>query len=993
MFSSRKILLGAAVVVAGALLFAIREYTCNVDPYEAYFRKANSLARQTKKFNGLEAFWTFDDLYFENPKTSQCTSGVIASPGKFGTGGKFDGHDDTFIQTHHCWENTDGNLTVSLWVKIKPDIQNQDIFCTWAQELIGFRLDRGNMTFDYPTLDGHTSVSYKFKSYNRFIHLAAVGNIKDGKLTIYENGVQKCEVPISGFKAFSWQILIGRGNLKMKRNPCKGIIDEISIWNRPFSEHEIKSLAGSSVSIGYSMPLLGRRIELILARVQAQFLSKIGGVLNSFSFDAVRYIRANRNTEKMPYISLYIDNSYCRDLSKAHSRSKASGHKTRSAAKTVDAFISDNGKISKCRVSLSGGTLSYSSRERAAYIIEPADVNDLILGKYRKIEIAPPETSGYLIRIAESMLWGCFKGKSILNTESTAVRFRINGLDKGVFIVSDSTRQMISDGEMINPLLYENYLQPMVQKIAESMHENPEILPLRTELLAKTYLTGTEKKAIENRLLSVAESFEFDRNSPIPLRKRSRILREMRKKIQEQIYGPVDIADFLIDEQLVLGENLSPWKIEKAIDTAIVTTNLPAGWSVNFKSESPDWIDDNGKIIAVPQDIPARVQMSATVSSPDNRSVTRKLKFRLMPKQQTLPSVFIWTGIPLGRSHRTDAALEIYFSDSPIPSFFSLTALRDNSGIRYKGNSSFARSKKLINIKTDVPHKLFGNSLTRSLIGINALTDQLQVWNSFAYSTFRQFPLENNRVNISPSVIHVELYLNGCYYGLVEFAERIDKNLLDEKDCVVFRHTTAKPRTSLVKQTEPSVRDGYFMDVYNVFEDSLRGEQNEQLYALIQTKLDVLNAIDYQILYSVMANDNGYPFDFLVHDALVFNPADQKMKYVPWDFDDGGSTRRHFTVVRNQLDIIMENSSPDHRKHVAERWRDLRKNVLSTENLLADFDRILSGHFNYLEFESERWCEKPVTREEFFRLKQDKRNAIIQKLKQLDEAFQVCETK
>lgn len=968
----------------------------SISPEKYYLKPTDTLHNKTYTFTqrflprklGLDAIWTFEDDVFQNTLSSIIACGTTAARGRYGTGCKFDGKDGSFLATQYEWPLESGDFTISFWLNIKPLPVSQDIICTWQKQIMGFRLESGRMCFDYPSYSNkYQTASYEFSNYNKFVHIAAVGNTEKGMLSLFENGELKTSIPMTGFIPFSWRLIFGRGDINLKRDCFNGTIDEIALWSRPLSESEIKSIAHSSFGLEYTKKTAFRKIKNHFYKLKVMFFAKLGRSVHSESFKIHKLFSAQCESTKLPYISIHFPGKSFQHLLKAHARSIASGHKTKAGATPVRAAVSINGIICECRISLAGGNLSYPYRERPAFLIEPAEGTNFLPGGFSRIEITPPETSGWLNKLAESILWEKFKYSNRAFPTCSLYRLRINGAENGVYLVSDVSRQAVIEGDAFSPLTFSYRGQTKYQKEYEIQKISPPCISRRTSSIAKSYLSPSEIASVISELSSAGKILWADPHSPIPRKLRNSILEKCISKIQMDIHESRAAEELLLDEELVLGNNRSAFLLEQDLDFSSVS-NATAGRVINFKSLSPDWINESGHILKRPDYGPTNVTLLATITDSESHVVTKNLQFRLLPNKRKIKSLIIWTDRPIGRNHRTDATVEIIDQSGPATSSRLLlaTSSRNGGGIRYKGNSSFNSQQKLLNIKVDHPHGLFGSTQTRSIIMINnTVMEQLRVWNRLSFSLFRDFPKRDGSKYFAPQVICTELFINGKYYGLSEFAEQIDGDMLENNSIEVFRHRTARPRNCHVRQARPAPCESDCMEHFNSFQELLESPITENTYTQITNKFDVESLIDYQILYSFSGNINGAPYSFWTHDVIVYNRKTKKFFYVPWDFDASGG--ESLPLVRTYLDKKLAEISQDHRHAVAARWKELRETTLSEENVQALYDSILKDHLPYLPADLSKRYGQQFSEDDIRAMREKDHKFIIEHTKKLDVEF------
>lgn len=926
---------------------------------------------------GVAAYWSFDDMERKSPERGIGVNTIIAR-GACGAGLKFDGDDDTFFDTRFKWIPGD-SFSISFWMKARELPIRQDVIFQGMLRL-GARLDCGDFAFDVTTTSGVQSAAFPFSGFGRFTHVAAVVDGAAGRLSLYENGVLRASRTIDPPSPMDWKLVLGRCSLLGKRHAFSGSLDEIVLWNTALHPRQIARLASApSASRRMALPA-SRRFRISRYKFLGRLAQMAGSLENIPAPNVARWVRAARARKSLQCVSLIVDTKGMRRLRRAHVRSCASGHRTPAASRPVRAFISLDGKMARCLVSLGGGTLCYPHSGRPAYVIDPMPGDSSLPGGARRILLSPPETSGWLVRIAGSLAWR-MTGLPSPPPDSSAVALHVNGRHRGCYVMSDCSRMLVRQGEEEDPLYYVNAGQLPVQRQAELERLAPTALPGRVAAATGARLSGEDRAALEASLRTIADALWGDASSPVPQAERARILDSALASVMRGI-DAAKVSPPEPDETLLLGGNIAPWFVEGDLDLS--SFRVPDGWSVSFKSDSPEWIDDSGHLLKRPEGAPVFVSLAAQVVGPDGAAISRALEFRLVPDGGAVPAMFVWTPVPLGKTHRTDAAVEIIGRGKR--EYFTATGSGGAGGIRYKGNTSFRGEMKLPNIKLDRPHRLLGGTETRLLVGINAHTDQLRSLNGLAYDLFRAFPKKAGEGNFAPRVKVFELFINGRYRGLLEFAERIDRDMLDEGNAAVFRLMATHPREPFVRQARPSPAEVDAMPHYDGLIAQLEAPASDETRRAVAGMLDIESAIDFQILYSLFANANGGDYRFWTLDALVWSPSRDRLFFVPWDFDLYHN-REPLGIVKTNLDRWLEREMPGHRERMRERWRELRRSVLTEGAIKEALERRLAVHLGYLPSNSRRWEGDLAGEDDFLRVRDEEIAFLMKQLLRLDAAY------
>lgn len=932
---------------------------------------------------GVAAYWSFDATECKSPERGIGVN-TVSAKGAHCAGLRFDGDDDTFYATIFPWRPQE-SFSISFWINAKKLPVRQDVIFQGLRQ-IGIHLDSGEMFFDVFANSGRQSVSFPFLKFGEFAHITAVADMPQKRISLYENGVLRASQTVDAWIPLDWDVRFGRCSLNGKHHAFAGTLDEVALWNKALSPREISRLASSPSATRRMALSLSRRFKISRCRLLGRLVRAAGAIENLPSMNIARWLRARRARRELPRVRLVMDSKARRHLQKAHIRSRASGHRTAIASKPVRAFISSGDDTIECLVSLGGGTLCYPHTGRPGYVIDPLPDGKALPNGCKRILLAPPETSGWLVRFADCLAWR-ISGLPSPPPLADIVSLSINGRAAGCYVMCDYSQMLVQQGEDLDPLHYDDG-QLLIQRISEHERLAPARIPARTANAVAGHLSPDVRAAFASSLQSAADALRGDVHSPIPLRERERLLQENLESIMRDIGATsLNAASFLLDESLVIGGNRASWFIEGDLDLSSI--RVPSGWSISFESQSPEWIDDAGHMAKRPEDSPAFASIVAKITDASGIESRRTLEFRLVPQKGKVPAIFVWAPVPFGKTHRTDASVEIVDparNDGGQARYFTATGAGGHGGIRFKGNASFFSAMKLPNIKLDTPHNLFGKGQTQSLIAIDSFTDPLRTLNGLAYDLFRSFPKAPPMKNYAPQVKIFEVFLNGRYRGLLEFAERMDRDMLGEKDIAVFRHMATYPRTPFVRQSKPSTAEMDFMPRYTELISLLEGTPDSETQRQVSEMLDLENVVDFQILYSFFANANGNDYRFWTHDAIAWSPMRQKLFFVPWDFDLIHG-RASLGIVRTDLDRWLERELPEHRQRMRERWRELRQTVLTAENVADAFDKRFSIHAGYLPSDARRWNKKPLTTRGFERMRDEELAFLLEQLERLDREY------
>lgn len=218
--------------------------------------------------DGLISWWRGDgnsiDIHngynglFEN---SQAKAAYVG--GMVGNGFHFDGIDDRMMIPDVDNLKITGSLTIEAWIYLESfpigyaagQILMRGDARPGLDPYMYAILPSGNLLFSIQALDASVGIQAPI-TVGQYFHVAAVLDSASGVMRVYINGSVAAETSTS-IRPFrdldsSYSPGIGVGNTpvpgSMHNHPFHGIIDELAIYNRALSSHEIRSIYLSSSS-------------------------------------------------------------------------------------------------------------------------------------------------------------------------------------------------------------------------------------------------------------------------------------------------------------------------------------------------------------------------------------------------------------------------------------------------------------------------------------------------------------------------------------------------------------------------------------------------------------------------------------------------------------------------------------------------------------------------------------------------------------------------
>ncbi|MBQ7667177.1 MAG: CotH kinase family protein [Kiritimatiellae bacterium] len=973
-------------------------------PQRAAFRAECSLLRNVLVRNDMEAIWTFDgagangffsetkyNLLADPDETSAIMGRDVAPgtqlvPGKFGGARRFPGRDDAFEKSGHHWKEMPAGFSVALWVKIEPAPSRQDIFSTVGSGTWGFRLDGGRIVFDATSTTGVVSTAAPFDKFGSFVHLAAVSYPERREVALYIDGALAATTRGVEMSPRHWPFSFGINSAYRVREPFHGDIDDSGVWNKSLSPSQIAKLAGARSGLVKTLSRPHHRLRLAATRAWCRAMAAVGRLALPLP-----QFRMRGGADAPARVSLVLAKGDARKLARRHAKARLAGNLTRKTARGVPGHLRIGGRTLEVNVSLFGRADFYPDSVRPAYFVEPREPGAEFPDAMRRIVLAPPESSGWALPLAESIVAG-ETGIATAPRCRTA-RLRVNGRDAGVYLLRDFSEAGASKAAGFDATALFDSVQSAYASRSGERLVSPESPSDGTRFALAAFFDEARFKRILARMRSQAAAIAADPACPVPARLRSsRIsdtLRAVAKVWRDGRTAPNPPPAPLL-ESMLLGANGSASRVVEDLGFAAFSGNLAAPWSVQFESRNQSVVSGDGRIVSHPSGAPLKVEIGATLRYGGKIAAQYVLPFRVMPRDIALPSVFVWSGSWLDKAYRSDAVVEFYEAGPAknAPDRVLVASLAGGGGVRWRGNSSFikANRKKLLSVETDLPHGFFGGGETRKLLQINAQSDRLHVFNGLAYHLFREAPRSDGLKNSAPHTRVTELFVNGKFVGLAEWAERIDGDLTGGGGGdVFFRHAVARPRVPQMRQIRPSLAEadfeGRYRDLCALFAEPPRPGAVEKIASV----LDLDNVADYQLLLDLFQNTNIGGGDFPFMEYLVLDTKANRFFHVPWDFDI--VLPQTGAWLSTQSTRFLEKYDPSYPARLAARWRAWRAGAASDENLFGAFRDRCNALDGYLESEIALYENPPDPVAWIRGQRSGVENALRKQLRIMDERF------
>jgi hypothetical protein len=206
------------------------------------------------------------------------------------------------------------------------------------------------------------------------------------------------------------------------------------------------------------------------------------------------------------------------------------------------------------------------------------------------------------------------------------------------------------------------------------------------------------------------------------------------------------------------------------------------------------------------------------------------------------------------------------------------------------------------------------------------------------------------------------LFINGELWGIYNLRERIDDLYLSEKFQIEDADLLSGFEHSLEASSGNSTHWEHLIDF--VASHDLTDEGN---YNYVQTQVNLENFIDYALIQIITANT-----DWPNNNQLKFRDrANGRWHWMFWDSDRAFGLMRDSYIEKNMFEHILDNEdilqqqsslllrkllqNPEFKNHFLSRLADLLNTVFTSENVLAEIDRLVAVLQWDIPYEERRW--------------------------------------
>lgn len=264
--------------------------------------------------------------------------------------------------------------------------------------------------------------------------------------------------------------------------------------------------------------------------------------------------------------------------------------------------------------------------------------------------------------------------------------------------------------------------------------------------------------------------------------------------------------------------------------------------------------------------------------------------------------------------------------------------------IKIRGNYSLKYPKKSYTLDLDHSIDLCGLPHDKDFVLHANYIDKSFMRHKVSYDLFRQM----NSNNIAAQCSYATVSINGNAIGLYTIMQKIDRTVLHlEKDdtmAMSFKDPTMFYKeyfeiydSNRYEQKYPNFEVSNKTYVIEAFRNLLFNADDSTFAKNISQWIDINNVIDWFLVTYFTNNNDGVMKNFYFYKINSETP----FRFAVWDYDYSYG-RDHENYLKMNLEPILWEQSilfsrlmnnPDYRLQIKNRWFELRKNILTIENV------------------------------------------------------------
>jgi spore coat protein CotH len=350
------------------------------------------------------------------------------------------------------------------------------------------------------------------------------------------------------------------------------------------------------------------------------------------------------------------------------------------------------------------------------------------------------------------------------------------------------------------------------------------------------------------------------------------------------------------------------------------------------------------------------------------------------PSRAEAEAVKAGTNLPVLRFDATETIV----SERKVPCTVQWTNLPGDAGemaplrgiVRIRGATSQAYEKKSYALTLETPVQWLGMRTSTQWILQASAVDRSLMRHKLSYDLFLSLSSDDAKRTATASRF-VEVEVNGRYNGAYLLMERLDRALLGLRSfdpgapshacmykAVDHAANFAQPGNGGYEQQHPEPEAKAYwepLDEFNRFVSRAKDPEFRDPEKGIAARLDLDNAIDFQLLVLLTSNTDGITKNFiLARDAAPPDAPAPRFFFAPWDYDS--TFGRDWAASRFGPDIWLSNrlfdrlhEDPAFRQRFTSRWTQLRERQFSVATIHGLIDENVRTLGESAQRNSARW--------------------------------------
>lgn len=319
-----------------------------------------------------------------------------------------------------------------------------------------------------------------------------------------------------------------------------------------------------------------------------------------------------------------------------------------------------------------------------------------------------------------------------------------------------------------------------------------------------------------------------------------------------------------------------------------------------------------------------------------------------------VPVIYVDTSAPLQFGQRSKGTLRVVYPKG--------SELRDTEKLaaefKFHGAVSVNYEKKSMGVELSSATAMAGMPARTHWVLNAAAVDRSLMRHKLAYDLYAKMSEPGAKRYASGSRF-VEVIQNGDYRGAYLLMERVDRRLLklrkfekaDEQHACIYKVIDHTPVFDMnghgnYEQHEPNARTNSYwgpLDEINRFCHTASESAFWDAKTGIAERLDLADAIDFQLHLLMVCNTDGPDKNFIVARDGVKSGKAPLFFFVPWDCDatfgrqwHGGRDGYQHWQSNHLFERLLKNA--EYRKRFVARWRELRQKQFATASICAMID-------------------------------------------------------